>query len=111
MNPYFDEGQAVRVARLADVKADYQVSSHSPERVVIHAIDESFDEAFRRMRLDGAMSSMSVNFRWQVGVKSGGGSVVYDGDSRFPNGTAVLARRTIRSMIVRSIARDLSADV
>ena len=111
MNSYFDEGQPVRVARLADVKADYQVSSHTPKGVIVHAIDESFDNAFRRMRIGGAMSSMNVNFRWRVGVKSGGGSVVYDGDSRFPNGTAELARRTIQSMIVRSIARELSMDV
>jgi hypothetical protein len=111
MNPYFDEGQAVRVARLADVKADYQVSNHTPEGVVIHAFEDSFDKAFRRMRIDGAMSSMNVNFRWSVGVKSGGGSVVYDGDSRFPNGTAELAQRTIQSMIVRSIARELSTGV
>lgn len=111
MNTSFDEAQAVRVARLADVKADYQVSNYSPEGVVIHAFESSFDKAFSRMRADGSISSMNVNFRWRVGVKSGGGSVVYDGDSRFPNGTAELARRTIQSMIVRSIARELSADV
>jgi len=40
MDPYFDEGQAVRVARLADVKADYQVSSPTPEGVVITRIAE-----------------------------------------------------------------------
>ncbi|MDI1243519.1 MAG: hypothetical protein PSX80_16535 [bacterium] len=108
MNISLDEGQAVRVARLADVKADYQVSNYTREGVVIHPFDSSFDDAFRRMRADGSISSMNVNFRWRVGVRSGGGSVVYDGNSRFPNGTAELARRTIRSMIVRSIARDLS---
>jgi len=111
MDPSFDEGQAVRVARLADVKADYQVSNHTPKGVVIHAFESSFDAAFRRMRVEGSISSMNVSFRWRVGVKSGGGSVVYDGDSRFPNGTAELAQRTIKSMIVRSIARELSADV
>lgn len=108
MNRSFDEGQAVRVARLADVNASYQVSNHTRDGVVIHGFESSFDDAFQRMRAEGAISSMNVNFRWRVGTKSGGGSVVYDGSSRFPNGTAELARRTIRSMIVRSIARDLS---
>lgn len=110
MNPYFDEGQAVRVARLADVRADYQVSNHTPRGVVIHPFESSFDDAFGRMRSEGSISSMNVNFRWQVGIKSGGGSVVYDGDSRFPNGSAELARRTIQSLIVRSIAQDLSLE-
>ena len=108
MDLSFDEGQAVRVARLAAVKADYQVSNYTPKGVVIHAFESSFDEAFRRMRVKGSISSMNVNFQWRVGVRSGGGSVVYDGDSRFPNGSAKLAERTIRSLIVRSIARDLS---
>ena len=108
MNPSFDEGQAVRVARLAAVKADYQVSNYTPKGVVIHAFESSFDEAFQRMRVDGSVSSMNVNFRWRVGVRHGGGSVVYDGDARFPNGSPELAQRTIQSMIVRSIAQDLS---
>ena len=108
MNTSFDEGQAVRVARLADVKADYQVSTYTRDGVVIHPLESSFDRAFGQMRVEGAISSMNVNFRWNVGVKSGGGSVVYDGNARFPNGTAELARRTIRSLIVRSIASDLS---
>ncbi len=108
MNTSFDEGQAVRVARLADVKADYQVSNYTPDGVVIHPFESSFDEAFGRMRVNGSISSMNVNFRWRVGTKTGSGSVVYDGSVRFPNGTAELARRTIRSMIVRSIAHGLS---
>ena len=108
MNTSFDEGQAVRVARLADVKADYQVSNYTRDGVVIHAFESSFEKAFGQMRSDGSISSMNVNFRWRVGVRSGGGSVVYDGNARFPNGTRELTERTIRSMIVRSIARDLS---
>ena len=40
---FFDEGQAVRVARLADVKADYQVSDHTSDGLVIHPIESSFD--------------------------------------------------------------------
>ena len=108
MDPFFDEGQAVRVARLAAVKADYQVSNYTPKGIVIHAFESSFDEAFRRMRSDGSVSSMNISFRWRVGVKSGGGSVVYDGHARFPNGSPELAQRTIQSMIVRSIAHDLS---
>ena len=108
MDPSFDEGQAVRVARLAAVKADYQVSNYTPKGVVIHAFESSFDEAFRRMRVEGSISSMNVNFRWRVGVRSGGGSVVYDSDARFPNGSPELAQRTIQSLIVRSIARDLN---
>lgn len=108
MNTSFDEGQAVRVARLADVKADYQVSNYTREGVVIYPFESSFEKAFGRMRVEGAIPSMNVNFRWRVGVRSGRGSVVYDGGARFPNGTAELARRTIKSMIVRSIALDLS---
>lgn len=108
MDPSFDEGQAVRVARLAAVKADYQVSNYTARGVVIHAFESSFDQAFRRMRVKGSISSMNVNFRWRVGVRSGGGRVVYDGDVRFPNGTAELAQRTIQSLIVRSIAHDLN---
>ena len=108
MDPSFDEGQAVRVARLANVKADYQVSNHTSKGVVIHAFESSFDAAFRRMRVEGSISSMNVNFRWRVGARAGSGNVVYDGDSRFPNGSAKLAGRTIHSLIVRSIARDLS---
>src|SRR5215207_287554 len=102
MDLSFDEGQAVRVARLAAVKADYQVSNHTKKGVVIHAFESSFDEAFRRMRVEGSVSSMDVNFRWHVGKRSGGGSVVYDGNVRFPNGTAKLAECTIRSLIIRS---------
>ena len=105
---FFDEGQAVRIARLADVKADYQVSDHTRDGVIIHPIESSFDDAFQRMRAQSFTSSMNINFRWRVGIRSGGGSVVYDGDARFPKGSSELARRTIRSLIVRSIARDLS---
>ena len=109
MNTSFDEGQAVRVARLADVKADYQVSNYTHAGVVIHPFESSFDRAFAQMEaLDGSIASMNVNFRWRVGVRSGGGSVTYDGKARFPKATRELAERTINSMIVRSIARDLS---
>ena len=109
MNTSFDEGQAVRVARLADIKADSQVSNYTHAGVVIHPFERSFDRAFAQMEpVDGSIASMNVNFQWRVGVRSGGGSVTYDGKARFPNGTRELARRTIDSMIVRSIARDLS---
>lgn len=104
----FDSEGALSAARAAKIIATYQVSSYRSSGVEAQRIEKSFERAFESMRQDDAISTMTVNFQWRLGMRIGSGKVVYDGEARFPLATPQFAERMIQNMIVRSIAEQFA---